>query len=74
MEESPASVLTGAEPATGETGYGAQEKLRPAGGMGTEDMEVAISKTAPTTGDLTPVSSQDTVIVHSTEEEVRSLK
>ena len=63
LEELPVSVLTGAEPATGKTGYGAWEELKPAGDMGTEDMEVAISKVASTIGDLTPTSSQDAVII-----------
>ena len=74
FEEPPVSVLSGAEPATGETGYGAWEELKPAKDAGTEDIEVAISKVASTMGDLTPASSQDAVSIHTPEEEVRSLK
>ena len=42
--------------------------------MCTEDMEVALSKAVSAVDGLTPMSSQDVVIVHATEEEVRSLK
>ena len=73
-EETPASVLTGAESTTGETGYGAWEELKPAMDMGPEDMEVAMGEVALTMGDLTPMSSQDAVIIHAPEDEVRSLK
>ena len=73
-EEPPASVFTGAEPITGETGYGAQEELKPAGDMGTEDMEVTTSEVASTVGDLMSASSQDTVIIHVSEDKVRSIE
>ena len=73
-EEPSVSVLAGAEPTTRETGYGAAEELNPAGDMGIEDVEVAISKVASTMGDLTPMSSQDAVIINASEDEMRSLE
>ena len=73
-EELPASVLTGAEPTTRETKYGAQEEVKPARNTGTEDMEVTLSKAASTMGDLMLVSSQDAVIIHIPEDKVRSLE
>ena len=68
LEEPLASVFAGAEPATSETRYGAQEELKTAKDTGTEDMEVAMSEVASTVGDLMPMSSQDAVIIHISEE------
>ena len=72
-EEPPVSALTGAGPATGEAGCEAQDELKAASEMCTEDMEVALSKAVSAIGGLTPTSSQDVVIIHTTEEEVRNL-
>ena len=67
------SALPRAGPAIGEARRGAQDELKAASEMCAEDMEVALSEVALAVGGLTPMSSQDTVIIHTTEEEVRSL-
>ena len=78
-EEVPMSVSAEAEPTTNVTRYRAQEEIKLTGDMSTEDMEVvmskaAMSKVASTAGGIMPMSSQDVVIVHVSEEEVRSNK
>ena len=72
-EEPPASELTGVESSTGEAGLGATEEVKPVDDAGMEDIEFSLSKATSTTGDLTPTLSQDTVEVHTPEEEVWSL-
>ena len=70
----PASELTGVVPSNGGNEDRAPEEAKPADDTGTEDMEVTLSKVASTTGDLMPMHSQDTVLVHTPEEEeVQSL-
>ena len=68
------SPLTRPGPTTGETKYGVLEEVKPAGDMGTEDMEVTLSEAALTAGNLTPMSSQDAVIIYAPGHEVKSLK
>ena len=69
----PASELTGAEPSTREAEHESLEEVKLADDTGTKDMEVTLSKVVSTVGDLMPMHSQDAVIVHAPEEEMRGL-
>ena len=70
--EPPAQNLpVGAEPPKVKAEVGAQEE---AGSACIEDMDMTRSEATSTTDELPPTSCQDDVIVHTTEEELRSLK